>query len=56
MATRVWATRADPSFVGTGTNDSFGTLVENMAVEAVPGPATMAILGLGLAALRRKRA
>jgi hypothetical protein len=44
------------SFVGTGTNDSYGTLIDNVSVEAVPEPATLAVLGLGLAAIRRRKA
>lgn len=43
------------SFVGTGTNDSYGTLVDNVNVEAVPEPATLAVLAVGLAAARRRK-
>lgn len=52
------------NFTGTGSDTlSFVNLgrgnvahVDNVAVEAVPEPATLAALGLGLAATRRRRA
>jgi len=43
------------SLFGTGTSDSLGAVVDAVKVEAVPEPASMAVLGLGLAALLRRR-
>ena len=42
------------SFINEGTGIT--THLDDVAVEAVPEPATLAILGLGLAAARRRRA
>lgn len=43
------------SFVGTGTNDSFGALVDNVQVTAVPEPGTIAALAMGAVVLIRRR-
>jgi len=44
------------SFVGTGTSDSFGSLIDNVSVQAVPEPTSMAALAMGgIALLRRRR-
>ena len=34
-------------FVGTGTSDSYGGLVDDVQLNAVPEPTTMALIGLG---------
>jgi len=43
------------SFLGTGKSDSFGTLIDNVSVEAVPEPTSMAALAVGAFALLRRR-
>jgi choice-of-anchor C domain-containing protein len=45
------------SFVSTVSTDGSGMLLDNVSIEAVPEPSTMAIIGLGTAgfALRRRR-
>lgn len=43
------------SFVGTGWNDSYGALVDDVNIEAVPEPATLTALALGAAAMLRRR-
>ena len=43
------------SFQGTGTDDSFGALVDNVQMEAVPEPASIATVAIGLAAILRRR-
>jgi hypothetical protein len=44
------------SFVGTGTSDSYGSLIDNVSVQAVPEPTSMAALAMGgIALLRRRR-
>jgi hypothetical protein len=43
------------SFLGTGISDSCGTLIDNVSVEAVPEPTSMAALAVGAFALLRRR-
>jgi hypothetical protein len=44
------------SFVATGKSDSYGTLIDNVSVQAVPEPTSMAALAMGgIALLRRRR-
>jgi hypothetical protein len=43
------------SFVGTGTSDSYGSLIDNVDVQAVPEPMSMLVIGTGVAALLRRR-
>jgi hypothetical protein len=43
------------SFVGTGTSDSFGSLLDNVEVQAVPEPMSMVVIAGGAAALLRRR-
>ena len=43
------------SFVGTGKSDSYGTLIDNVSVQAVPEPTSMAALAVGGVALLRRR-
>jgi hypothetical protein len=43
------------SFVGTGTSDSYGTLIDNVDVQAVPEPMTMVVIAGGVAAMLRRR-
>jgi len=43
------------SFVGTGTSDSYGTLIDNVNVQAVPEPMSMVVIAGGVAAMLRRR-
>ena len=44
------------SFVGTGKSDSYGSLIDNVSVQAVPEPTSMAAMVVGgMALLRRRR-
>jgi hypothetical protein len=44
------------SFIGAGKSDSYGTLIDNVSVQAVPEPTSMAALAVGgVAILRRRR-
>ena len=43
------------SFVGTGTSDSYGSLIDNVSVQAVPEPTSMAAMAVGGVALLRRR-
>lgn len=45
----------DLSFRGLGTSDSYGALIDDVQLEAVPEPATLAILGLGALGVARRR-
>jgi hypothetical protein len=43
------------SFLGTGTSDSLGSLLDNVEVQAVPEPMSMVVIAGGAAALLRRR-
>ncbi len=43
------------SFLGTGTSDSFGSLLDNVEVQAVPEPMSMVVIAGGVAAMLRRR-
>jgi hypothetical protein len=43
------------SFVGIGTSDGYGSIIDNVAIAAVPEPMSMLVLASGAVAMLRRR-